>query len=67
MLIYVHTKVYYTLLYVAYGHWREFLIDIKMHLFCYQKDCTGSRSVSLHWYLSHDASGAHRRGHGDKQ
>ena len=72
-----HHKAYYTyismyiqkyiiLLYVAYGNWGEFLIDIKMHLFSYQKDHTRSRSVSVHSYLSYDASRAYRRGRGDK-
>ena len=64
---YIHTiKSIYILLYVAYGHWGECLVDIKMHLFCYQKDCTRSRSVSVHSYLTYDASRAHRRGCGDK-
>ena len=62
----VHTIVY-ALLYVAYGHWREFLFDDKTHLSCYQKDYTGFRSVSVHSYLSYDALCAHRRGRGDKQ
>ena len=61
----VHTKVY-TFLHVAYGHWGEFLVDIKMHLFCYQKDRTRFRSVTVHSDLSYDASRAHRRGRGDK-
>ena len=39
----------------------------KTYLFCYQKDCIGSRSVSVHSYLSYDALCAHRRGCGDKQ
>ena len=33
---------------------------------CYQKDCTRSRSVTVHSDLSCDASRAHRRGRGDK-
>ena len=42
-------------------------IDIdKMHPFCYQKDRTRSRSVSVHSDLTYDASRAHRRGRGDK-
>ena len=55
------------LLYVEYGHWGEYLVDIKMHLYCYQKDRTRSRSVSVHLDLTYDASRAHRRGCGDKQ
>ena len=51
----------------AYGHWGEFLFDVRMHLFCYQKDCTSSRSVSVHLYLSYDTSHTHKRGRGDKQ
>ena len=42
------------------------MVDIKMHLFCYQKDRTRSRSVSVHSDLTYDASRAHRRGRGDK-
>ena len=34
--------------------------------FCYQKDRTRSRSVSVHLDLTYDASRAHRRGCGDK-
>ena len=34
--------------------------------FCYQKDHTRSRSVSVHSDLTYDASCAHRRGRGDK-
>ena len=62
-----HAKVYtfLNLLYVAYGHWGEFLVDIKMHLFCYEKVATRSRSVSVYSDLSYDASRAHRRGRGD--
>ena len=56
----------YILLYVVYGHWGEFLVDIKMHLFYYQKDRTRSRSVSVHSDLSYDASRALRRNRGDK-
>ena len=37
-----------------------------MHLSCYQKDRTRSRSVSVHSDLTYDASRAHRRGRGDK-
>ena len=59
-------KITYILLYVVYGHWGECLVDIKMHLFCYQKDCTRSRNGSVHSYLTYDASRAHRRGRGDK-
>ena len=51
---------------MAYGHWGEFLVDIKMHLYYYQKDRTRSRSVSVHSDLTYDASHAHRRGSGDK-
>ena len=51
---------------MAYGHWGEYLVDIKMHLFCYQKDRKRSRSVSVHSYLTYDESRAHRRGRGDK-
>ena len=51
---------------MAYGHWGEYLVDIKMHPFCYQKDHTRSRSVSVHSDLTYDASRAHRRGRGDK-
>ena len=36
-----------------------------MHLFCYQKVATRSRSVSVHSDFSYDASRAHRRGCGD--
>ena len=46
-------------------HWGEILVDIKMHLFCYQKVGTRSRSVSVHSDLSYDASHAHMRGRGD--
>ena len=56
----------HTELYVPNGHWGEFLGDIKMHRLCYQKDRTRSRSVSVHSYLTYDASRAHRRGRGDK-
>ena len=35
--------------------------------FCYQKDCTSSRSVSMHLYMSYDVSRAHRSGRSDKQ
>ena len=42
------------------------MVDIKMHLSCYQKDRTKSRSVSVHSDLNYDASRAHRRGRGDK-
>ena len=62
---YIHTKVH-TFYYVVCGHWGEFLVHIKMHLFCYQKDRTRSRSVSVHSYLTYDTSRAHRRGRGDK-
>ena len=55
----VHTKVY-ALFYVEYGHQGEFLFDNKTHLFCYQKDRTSSRSVSMYLYLSYDALRAHR-------
>ena len=58
-----HTKVcafYYM------WHRGELLVDIKMHLSCYQKDRTRSRSVSVHSDLTYDASRAHRRGRGDK-
>ena len=37
-------------------HWGEILVDIKMHLFCYQKVGTRSRSVSVHSDLSYDES-----------
>ena len=47
-------------------HWGEILVHIKMHSFCYQKVATRSRSVSVHWDLSYDASRPHRRGRGDK-
>ena len=53
----------YILLYGALG---EILVDIKMHLFCYEKVATRSRSVSVHSDLSYDALCAHRRGRGDK-
>ena len=36
-----------------------------MHLFCYQKVATRSRSVSVHLDFSYDALRAHRRGRGD--
>ena len=52
----------YILLYVALG---EILVDIKMHLFCYQMVATRSRSVSVHSDCSYDALRAHRRGRGD--
>ena len=42
------------------------MVDIKMHLFCYQKDRTRYRSVSVDSYCTYDASRAHRRGRGDK-
>ena len=42
------------------------LVDIKMHLFSYQKVAIRSRSVSVHSDLSYDALRAHRRGRGDK-
>ena len=58
-----HTKVY-TLYYM--WHRGELLVHIKMHLYCYQKDRTRSRSVSVHSDLTYDASRAHRRGRGDK-
>ena len=56
----------YISVYVAYGHWGEYLVNIKMHLSCYQKDRTRPRSVSVHSDLTYDASRAHRRGRGDK-
>ena len=34
--------------------------------FCYDKDLTRSRSVSVHSDLTYDASRAHRSGRGDK-
>ena len=34
--------------------------------FCYQKEATRSRSVSVHLDLSNDALRVHRRGRGDK-
>ena len=37
-----------------------------MYLFCYQKDRTRSRSVSVRSDLNYDASWAHRRNRGDK-
>ena len=58
-----HTKVY-TLYYM--WHRGELLVHIKMHLYCYQKDRTRSRSVSVHSDLTYDASRAHKRGRGDK-
>ena len=42
------------------------MVDIKTHLYCHQKDRNRSRSVSVHSYLTYDASRAHRRGCGDK-
>ena len=51
---------------MAYGHWGELLVDIKMHLSCYQKDRTRSRSVSVHSDLTYDALRTQRRGRGDK-
>ena len=63
-LIYIQKYIHF--LYVAYGHWGEYLVDIKMNLYCYQKDRTGSRSVSVHSDLTYDASRVHRRGRGDK-
>ena len=59
-------KSIYIIIYVAYWHWGEFLVNIKMHLFCYQKDCTRSRSVSVHSYLTYDESPAHGIHRGDK-
>ena len=50
------------LLYVALG---GILVDIKMHLFGYQKVGTRSRSMSVHLDLSYDALRAHKRGRGD--
>ena len=69
-----HHNAYYTyiemyiqsiciLLYVALKG--GILVDIKMHLFGYQKVGTRSRSVSVHSDLSYDASHAHKRGRGD--
>ena len=62
----MYIKRIYIIICGAYGHWGEFLVDIKMHLYCYQKDRTRSRSVSVHSDLSYDAACAHRRGRGDK-
>ena len=42
------------------------MVDIKVHLYCYQNVRTRSRSVSVHSDLTFDASRAHRRGRGDK-
>ena len=42
------------------------LFNYKKHLCCYQKDRTSSRSVSMHSYLSYDASPAHKIGCCDK-
>ena len=62
----MYIKRIYIIICGAYGHWGEFLVDIKMHLYCYQKDRTRSRSASVHSDLSYDAARAHRRGRGDK-
>ena len=43
------------------------VIHNKTYHFCYQKDHTSSRSVSIHQYLSYNASCAHRRGRGGKK
>ena len=53
--------------YVSYGHLGEFLICDKTCHFCYQKDRTSSRRVSVHPYLSYDTLRTHRRGRGDKK
>ena len=57
----VHTKYMHIIICGTGG----ILVDIKMHLFGYQKVGTRSRSVSVHSDLSYDASRAHRRGRGD--
>ena len=57
----VHTKYMHIIICGTGGN----LVDIKMHLFGYQKVGTRSRSVSVHTDLSYDASHAHRRGRGD--
>ena len=55
------------LLYVSYGHWGENWICDKTYYACYQKDCNTSRIVSMHLYLSYDASCGHWSGHADQQ
>ena len=42
------------------------MIANKKYVICYQKDRIGSRSVSVHSYLSYDASRYHNKGRGDK-
>ena len=51
--IYECTYKVYTFYYM--WHWGEILVHIKMHLCCYQKVATRSRSVSVHLDLSYDA------------
>ena len=58
----VHTKYIH---FIVCGTGGEILVNIKMHLFCYQKVGTRSRSVSVHSDFSYDALRAHRRGRGD--
>ena len=58
----VHTKYIH---FIVGGTGGEILVNIKMHLFCYQKVGTRSRSVSVHSDFSYDALRAHRRGRGD--
>ena len=62
---YIHTKVYrfYYMWHMGTGE------NFGRHQnapFCYQKDRTRFRSVSVHSDLTFDASSAHRRGRGDK-
>ena len=63
----LHTKVhtFYCICYMGPGD-NFWSMHIKMHPFCYWKDHTRSRSVSVHLYLTYDASRAHRRGRGDE-
>ena len=58
-----HHKAYYTYIEMYTQkyrcHWGEFLISNKMYYACYQKDCTTTRSVSVHLYLRYDATCGH--------
>ena len=47
-LIYIQKYIHFIIILCGIWALGEFLVDIKMHLSCYQKDCTGSRSVSVH-------------------
>ena len=47
------------------SHRGKVLVVGKTYQLCYQEDRIGSRSVSVHSYLSYNASRAHRRNSGD--